>query len=432
MPGNEELKTTPVHPFLAQRAANSRVNNFYPTARSKPLKRSYADQMASSRPHAVPTTSADSNPVQTPQTQQPSFRYDVPNAAHTQNRQGPSDTARPPPKSGARTSSPWHTARPTGSFRRRKTTKQPQPESESSDHPDSGQSYHSSEESGDRLNSAHQSLPHRTKSTSKRIRQEVHRCAVAANALQMERVQLRREWKKLRGEQATLLQGQRRLRFDWQNLRQERQRNYFRNDDSESMGSSNQSARSSHSDYAEPQARRPQKRQQPEDSDAGRFRPSTPFDQASHQPRLLLEKYNSQWNTLLRSTSPDIPWPTNDLEPASLTKHQHRTPQVIIKSCDPQEVMKWNAFNFFTSAFGIRPTLNKSANKITLGISTAPLEVVKALRQQVREDIKRWHQDKLGCRGAALGSDERAKAVYAAVFELYAVCNERIRRLREI
>lgn len=58
---------------------------------------------------------------------------------------------------------------------------------------------------------------------------------------------------------------------------------------------------------------------------------------------------------------------------------------------------------------------------------TMSVEVAKAMRNQARVDVKRWHQDKLAGRDEALVGDEGAKAVFAAVLDLYAVCGGRVR-----
>lgn len=271
---------------------------------------------------------------------------------------------------------------------------------------------------------AHHGLPSRSRSHSRRYRQELRRRALAAIVLRIERIQLRREWEKLRREQDALLRGQRRLHYEWQNLEEERHRRSF-HDDCESLFSGNETE-NSEADCEEPPPRGPE-RSRHEGWDAGCGQPSRAFWQTNEEPSVLLDNYNRQWNAVLSGTSSEIPWPTADLKAAMLSRSQSRVSREF--DDDAPKLMMWNAFNFFACAFGVRANFKNSNSNMILNISNTPLELTKAIRKQATEDLKRWHQDKLACRSPELAGDESAKGVFAAVHRLYEICTERMKLL---
>ena len=414
--------TGPVYPGRVERSTSPEQQRPYRRQRSTPrLHRGFVAKTGSHGLHNAPVTPIENirppkRPIQLPQ-----CRSERDNQSYQEIPLGPSNaTATSPPPASP------HEARPFQSFYLADSFEQRRRDSESSDGTDAIEGCFTSQNTYHKGEPTYNGLPHKTRSTSKQIRQDLHRCALAAAALQLERSKLMTEWKKLRREQETLLNGQRRLRYNWQSWKQRQQHQSDRNDESKSMGSSNETESSSKSDYAETSAQKSQ-HHHTENSGAGYSRPSAAFEHTNHDPRMLLDQYNRQWSTLLSGSSTDTPWPTADLKAAALSKPHLRTPRALLRSANPQDLLKWNALNFFTSAFGSRATLKQTANGIVMNISTTSLEVVKAMRNQAREDIKRWHQDKLGCRDGELASDERAKAVFAAVYDLYGVCSERIR-----
>ena len=375
--------------------------------------------------HNVTAIRLDNYPMRTPPSQQPNVRFEQVDQKHSRIHLGSTKNtgARPSPCYSASTQ--YHAANRFETFHRGDSYEQPRRVSESSDDNDLGRGCFNSQDTGEREEAAYPSLPHRARSTSKQVHHDLHRCALAAAALRLERSKLRREWKKLHREQETLLQSQRRLRHGWRHLMERQPRRPYHIDDSESMDSCNEFESSAESDDAEPPPRRCQQTRA-EDLGAGCHGGSTTFEQTSQDPRVLLDLYNRHWNALASGTGTNIPWPTSDLQAATLSKSHPHTPRALLNSANPQDLLKWNAFGFFTSAFGVRPTLKRAANGIVMDIGASSLEVVQAIRNQTMEDLKRWHQDKLGCRGVGLASDERAKAVFAAVHELFGVCRERI------
>jgi len=391
------------------------------------FNRSFATKGASYGSHNVPITSTENIASQKRPTQQHNCRSERVNKSYPKVPLGRSNNTAAAPQPG-NPSSP-HQASRFQSFYVGDSFEQSRRRSESSDDTDTREGCFATHDSRHKGESDHHRLPYRTRSTSKELRQELHRCALAAAALQLERSELRREWMKLRRGQETLLHGQRRLRHDWQNWKGKQQQHPSRHDDddSESMDPCIETESSSRSDYAEPAPHKSQHRRA-EDSGAGCFRPCTASEQTNHDPRRLLDQYNRQWATLLSGHSTDIAWPTADLKAATLSNPTFRTPRPLLNRANPQDLLKWNVFNFFTSAFGSRATVEQTTNGIVMDVSsTTSLEVAKAIRNQAREDIKRWHQDKLACRDGELASDEGAKAVFAAVFELYGACSERVR-----
>ncbi|KAI9879743.1 MAG: hypothetical protein M1830_007368 [Pleopsidium flavum] len=274
---------------------------------------------------------------------------------------------------------------------------------------------------------SHHGLPRLSGSPSRRFRHELHRRALAATVLRIERVHLRRAWEKLRREQDALLRGQRRLRYEWQKLHEERQGRSF-HDGSESLYSGNENE-DSEANSGKPHFRRPE-RSPHEGWGASCDRPSTAFWQTRDEPSVLLDNYNRQWDAVLSGTSYEIPWPTADLKAAMLSRFQSRVARAF--DHDPPKLMQWNAFNFFACAFGVRADFKNSNSNMILTISNTPLGLTKAIRKQATEDLKRWHQDKLACRSSELAGDERAKAVFAAVHCLYEISTERIKCYNEL
>lgn len=388
------------------------------------LSRSFARETASYGLHNVPVATTENISPGAWPNQQPNRQAEPVSQNYSKSPQCPSNTtpAQPLPTNPSYPlEASWHESPYQGNnFQQRRR------KSESSDDTDARESYFATQDSRHTGESSYSRLPYRTRSHSKQARQELHRCALAAAALQLERSKLRREWKKLHREQEMLLHGQRHLHQEWQNWKGKHQHRSYPNNDSESLDASNEIETSSESDDAEPLPHKPRHRRTEDLRDDG-FRPSTASEQTGQDPRMLLNKYNQQWSAVLSGSSTDIPWPTADLKAATLTKPHHRTHQVLLNNANPQDLLKWNAFNFFTSAFGSHATLKQTANGISMNISATSLEVVKEIRNQARKDIKRWHQDKLGWRGVELPSDEWAKAVFAAVYELFKVCSERIR-----
>ncbi len=297
----------------------------------------------------------------------------------------------------------------------------PTPRSDSSDNVDFGHRFRPSRHKGNSEEQAYHDMPKRTRSTSKQVQQEIHRCALAAKALHIERVRLKKEWGKLRREQDALRLGQRRLHYDWQAFQQQRQQSFVHDndDDTEFLDSGDESDVSSAEDRAESPPRKHNRRWT--EGYENSFTPPTTFEKTSSNSQTLLEEYNQRWEALLNGITPDIPWPTTNFRASTLSKLQYPSSE----SLSPQELMKWNAFNFFTSAFRVKPSLRRSDYSMIYGIRNPPLEVTQAILKQVRQDVKRWHPDKLGCRGAELAGDERAKAVFAAVHELYRICTAR-------
>lgn len=412
------------HPLYAEMGTSPEQQGLYKRPSVNPrLSRSFSRETASYDLHNVPVASTENISPGTRPNQQPNRRSEQFNQSYSKLPQSPSNPtpAQPLPRNP---SFPHVASRHESSYlgdsfeqRRRK--------SESSDDTDTREGCFATQGSRHTGESSYSKLPYRTRCPSKQARQELHRCALAAAALQLERSKLRREWKKLHREQEILLYGQRRLHQEWQNWKGKHQHHSYSNNYSESMDASNEIETSSESDDAEPLPHRSRHRRAEDLCDDG-FRPSTASEQTSHDPRILLNKYNQQWSALPSGSSTDIPWPTADLKAATLNK-PHLGTQKVLNSANPQDLLKWNAFNFFTSAFSSRATLKQTANGISMNISATSLEVVKEIRNQAREDIRRWHQDKLGSRGVELAGDERAKAVFAAVYELYVVCSERIR-----
>ncbi len=396
----------------------------YRRSSSTRLNRNFATKNASYGLHNVPITSTENIAFRQRPTQQPNRWSDRANKSYPEILLGPSNTTATPSLPGNPTS-PYERSK-FGSFYVGDSFQQRRRRSESSDDTDTKEGCYATQYSRYQEDPTHPSLPPRTSLTSKDIRQELHRCAQAAAALQLERTQLRKEWKQLRREQETLLYSQRRLRHDWQNWKDKQHQHPHRHNDAESMDRRNDTASSTDSDPAEPPPPQPHHRPTTA-SYAESSRPSPAPHQTNPNPALLLAQYNHQWTTLPPTTSP--PWPTPDLHASTLHLPNPHTPRILLHSANKQDLPKWNAFTFFTSAFGTRATLTPTATGIAMNIdtSTMSVEVAKAMRDQAREDVKRWHQDKLAGRDGALVGDEGAKAVFAAVLELYAVCGERVR-----
>lgn len=293
----------------------------------------------------------------------------------------------------------------------------------SSDEPHLGPSLGSPREHGTRV-PVHEHL-YRGVLGTRRLRQELNRCALAAKALQTEKAHLKREWRKLRREQEELLLGQRRLRHDWRKFQQDRQRSRSHDRTSESSAWSEESG-GSFEDTAPPPPPEQGHRTRRKCDNANRFKSPVRSAEAFRKSQELLEQYNIRWAAFSRGADPEIPWPTSDLEPTRLSEPQYGMSQTL--GGNHADLMRWNAFSFFASASGAVPVLKKSDSNAVMDISSAPLDVITALRNQARVDVKRWHQDKLACRNADLASDERAKAVFAAAHRLYGICTARIKR----
>lgn len=392
--------------------------------------RTFATETAPNGWQRAAVTSEENNPPGPQSIHPPHSRPERVRRSHPKIPLNPSNTAAAPPPAGnassppaARRFEPFYSGHPTEQRRR---------QSESSTDSDTVDGCFATHNSHQTRESTYPTLPHRTRSIKRQVRQELHRCALAAAALQLEKSKLRREWKKLRREQETLLHGQRRLRHDRHAWTEAQQQPPLR---SESTDPRNETDSSSDTESLDPP---PHSRT--EDSRPSHHpRPPPPAPSPTptpHSPTQLLAQYNHRWTLLLlhpttTTPTPRIPFPTPDLlAPTLFTR-----PPILFTTANPLDVPKWNAFTFFTSAFGCRAAVTQTPSGLVMGIGrNTSLEVLKAMRDQAREDVKRWHQDRLklvrGREGewSADGDEgEGAKAVFAAVLGLYGVCGERIR-----
>ncbi|KAI9724918.1 MAG: hypothetical protein M1812_000194 [Candelaria pacifica] len=136
-----------------------------------------------------------------------------------------------------------------------------------------------------------------------------------------------------------------------------------------------------------------------------------------------LDRYNQSWQAVPAESSA-LPWPTADLTSAKLSARDHTTRDRMVWS-EPK-VMTWNAFKFLIQGFGIKPHLEMSESGPTWNIANASREQLIALKKQMRLDMLRWSPDKTLHRHPSLRTDERAKAVYEAVQDIYKECQSRL------
>lgn len=314
---------------------------------------------------------------------------------------------------------PYDQPRPFEQSQFRTKHEQPERRTNKSNNMDFKPSYNSHSDQHDE-EATFQHFPRKAGNQSRRIQQELHRQKLAATLIRLERAQLKRERDKLRREQDELLRSQRRLRHGWRTLQEEKQRraSHYQSD---SFQSSSEHSEADNEDQPTPRA----ERSRHTDWTGNRDRASEPFPETVNDAKALLDKYNAQWHALQTGTTTSIPWPTPDLTAPALTNPVPLPSNIPSSS---QTLITYNAFAFFTSAFGLQASIKPSNSNIILDIiGDTSVELTKAIRKQATEDLKRWHQDKLGARGGGLVGDERAKAVFVAVLRIYEICTGRLR-----
>lgn len=155
--------------------------------------------------------------------------------------------------------------------------------------------------------------------------------------------------------------------------------------------------------------------------------------------RIALVQYNDAWSKLdlHGGTAPgDVPWPTYDLQPESLSRVQDHDDWLLAKVTNHQfQLQLWNAFRFFVRGCGLKPAVTVEhfpdfgKDQLQFHIKTpCSREKLETLKIQARKENFRWHEDRLIQRGSAdLKGDERAKAVFMAAGTIANICALKLR-----
>lgn len=171
----------------------------------------------------------------------------------------------------------------------------------------------------------------------------------------------------------------------------------------------------------------------------------------SEHANLALDRYNSAWLEVLETACPTtgtvtLPWPSHSLQASELslttplTYQRIRIPQAIAE--DIYQLRKWNAFNFFTQACGLRSSyrlenvedsIDRTALRLEIQIRGASRMKLEALKSQLVREKLRWHPDRL--RRMQIGNlseeeEETTKAVWGAVIEASRACERCLEAIR--
>ncbi|KAI9812599.1 MAG: hypothetical protein M1827_004588 [Pycnora praestabilis] len=165
------------------------------------------------------------------------------------------------------------------------------------------------------------------------------------------------------------------------------------------------------------------------DSDTDKSEDTDPQRPDSQQARASLDNYNTAWDST-SSTSPSIPWPTSDLSQTSLKLRFDFNRD--LKLWSDADVMRWNAFSFFVRAHNAHPDYERKEGMIgpfIFGSDDVSKVQLREMKQQTRNDMFKWHPDKLTQRkgGKDLVESEEAKAVYYAIVDLANLCDEKLK-----
>lgn len=157
-----------------------------------------------------------------------------------------------------------------------------------------------------------------------------------------------------------------------------------------------------------------------------------------------LKQYNQKWLAIQERSNKHslppgglnlIPWPTESPN----FDHHHldvEPPGTIPGELGKEELWKWNTYRFFCYLFGLIPIYHgQRETGDNFGFmfpetSTGRKEEiskVKRLRQQLKLEKVRWHEDRMTALfGAAAATDDRVKAVWGAIMDLRAKVDQEL------